>query len=321
MLRKKYLFLLFILGFFLWLPNSHAQYEGKKILYVDSYHPGYEWSDGVLQGIKSVLNKTDVILHTTYMDTKRHSREEFKKIAALKVNSIIAQFQPDVVITSDDNAAKYLIVPYYLAADLPFVFCGVNWDASAYGFPEKNITGMLEISMVDQIITLLKKYAAGDRIGFLAEDSFTDRKNIRYHSKLLGINYHKVYFINHFADWKQKYKKLQDEVDILLISSFGNIMDWDEQAARDFVIKHTKIPTGTEFSWRAPLAVLSITKIPEEQGKWAAQTALKILEGASPANIPIASNQGGRLLINMKLVNYLNLNIDIEILKIAEIIK
>jgi len=37
--------------------NNLNESQKKKILYVDSYHLGYEWSDGVTIGIKSVLLK------------------------------------------------------------------------------------------------------------------------------------------------------------------------------------------------------------------------------------------------------------------------
>ena len=47
-----------------------------------------------------------------------------------KAKAEIDAFKPDVVIAADDNASKYLIEPYFKDAALPFVFCGVNWDAS-----------------------------------------------------------------------------------------------------------------------------------------------------------------------------------------------
>ncbi|MDY6951560.1 MAG: hypothetical protein SWE60_08615, partial [Thermodesulfobacteriota bacterium] len=99
----------------------------NKILYVDSYHQGYPWSDGITEGIQEVLQGKDVELKIIRMDTKRHTSEGFKREAASKAKALIEDFKPDVVIASDDNASKYLIMPYYRDASLPFVFCGVNW--------------------------------------------------------------------------------------------------------------------------------------------------------------------------------------------------
>ena len=114
----------------------------KRVLYVDSYHQGYEWSDGVTEGVRSVLDNTGVDLKIFRMDTKRNTDEAYKKKAALQAKELIASFHPDVVIASDDNASKYLIMNYFKDADLPFVFCGVNYNADDYGFPYSNVTGM-----------------------------------------------------------------------------------------------------------------------------------------------------------------------------------
>lgn len=114
----------------------------KKVLLVNSYHKGYFWTDGITDAILESFgaivdthgavdnSKSKVILNITYMDTKRNSSEEYKKKTAISVKERIDSWQPDLVITTDDNAAKYLIVPYFKNTDLPFVFCGVNWDAS-----------------------------------------------------------------------------------------------------------------------------------------------------------------------------------------------
>lgn len=126
--------------------------QHKKILYVDSYHAAYPWSAGITEGIKNVIDEHDDIeLKIIQMDTKRHSDDEFKKTAAQKVKDLIESLQPDVVIASDDNASKYLIVPYYKGSKLPFVFCGVNGDAEVYGFPYRNITGIVEVKLINQI--------------------------------------------------------------------------------------------------------------------------------------------------------------------------
>src|SRR5512144_136951 len=35
-----------------------AKYAGKKIVFINSYHEGYEWSDGVERGIHNVVDGT-----------------------------------------------------------------------------------------------------------------------------------------------------------------------------------------------------------------------------------------------------------------------
>ena len=133
-----------------------STYAGKKILFIDSYHEGYAWSDGITRGVQSTLEGTGVNLKVIRMDTKRNTSDDFKKAAARKARAEIEAFKPDVVIAANDNASKFLIEPYFKNAELPFVFCGVNWDASVYGFPYSNTTGMVEVTPIPQIIDQLK---------------------------------------------------------------------------------------------------------------------------------------------------------------------
>ena len=182
-------------------------YEGKKILYIDSYHEGYEWSDGITRGIENILNDTGVELKILRMDTKRNDTEEFGKQAGLRAKSVIEDFKPDVVIISDDPAFKYLLMPYYRDAALPFVFCGINWDVSIYGAPYNNTAGMIEVSLTPKLITFLKEYSRGDRLGFIAGNTSTDRKNVQYYKKLFNITFTKIYHVNTFEEWKKSFLK------------------------------------------------------------------------------------------------------------------
>ncbi len=284
---------------------SAQDYRGKKILYVNSYHPGYEGSDPITEGIQSVLGKHKVDLKIIYMDTKNNPSNEFSEAAALKAKAAIEEFKPDVVIASDDNASKYLIVPYYKEADLPFVFCGVNWDASAYGFPYKNVTGMIEVALVSEILKHLNKYAKGKRIGFIAGDTLSERKNLEYYIKRFDINFEKIYLAKTFEEWKQSYLKLQDEVDMALMTSHVGIAGWNDREARDFAENHAKIPVGTEHRWSMPFALVGVAKDFNEMGVWSAHAALKILDGVPPSKIPVTANKKGQLLFNARMADRL----------------
>jgi hypothetical protein len=137
-------------------------YKGKKILYINSYHEGYEWSDGVTKGIQSILDNTDIELKIILMDTNRNTSEDFKKQAGLKAKKAIEDFKPDVVIASDDNAFKYVIMPYYKNVELLVVFCGLNWDTAIYDAPYTNTTGMIEVALIPQLLKRLRLYPRGD---------------------------------------------------------------------------------------------------------------------------------------------------------------
>jgi hypothetical protein len=296
-------------------------FEGKRILYIDSYHAGYEWSDGVTRGIENILNGTGVELKILRMDTKRNDTEEFGKKAGLIAKSVIEEFKPDVVIISDDPAFKYLLMPYYRDAALPFVFCGINWDASVYGAPYKNTAGMIEVDLTPKLISLLKEYSRGERVGSIAGNTSTDKKNVQYYKKLYNINFTKTYHVNTFEEWKLSFLKLQEEVDVLILVNNAGITDWNDLEAEAFVLENTKIPAGAIQVWLSNDSFISLSKIPEEQGEWSASTALLILNGTSPSDIPSVTNKKGMLYVNLKLAEKLGVIIKPDLIKNARIIR
>ncbi len=317
-MKKIFVSLLAVLFVFSLAGVSMAtNYTGKKVLFIDSYHEGYAWSDGITNGIKQSLNGSGVELKIVRMDTKRNGDEEFKKNAAQKAKSVIEQFNPDVVIAADDNASKYLIVPYYKDASLPFVFCGVNWDASGYGFPAKNVTGMIEVTPVPQLLEQLQVYAKGSRIGFIGPELLTGKKEAENYRKVFGLEITE-YFAKDFEDYKKGFLKMQDQVDILLLASDGGLYKDHADEMKAFMEANTKIPTGTSYDFMANYALIDFAKVAEEQGDWAAAAALKILGGTSPDSIPLAKNEKGKLIINTRIAKNMGVEIPFEVLESAE---
>jgi ABC-type uncharacterized transport system substrate-binding protein len=297
--------------------NCWAGVAGKKVLFVDSYHEGYAWSDGIKAGIQRTLNGKGLTLKAIHMDTKRHSGEAFKQEAAQKAKSEIESFRPDVVIAADDNASKYLVAAYYKDADLPFVFCGVNWDATTYGYPYANATGMVEVTPVPQLIEQLQKTAKGDRIGFLGPDTLTAHKELENYQKVFKIN-PVAHFATSYEDWKKGFRDLQNKADILLIDSDGGLYKDHESDMRAFVESNTKIPTGSCYDFMAVYSILTFAKSAEEQGDWAAGAALKILNGVSPKDIPIVQNKEGSLIVNARIASNSNTDLPYELIESAK---
>ncbi len=289
----------------------------KKVLFVNSYHEGYEWSDGIQKGVESVIEPAGVDLKIVYMDTKRNSSEEFIKKAALKTKGVIEEYKPDVVIASDDNASKYLIVPYYKKKKLPFVFCGLNWDASIYGFPTDNVTGILEVEFIIGLIEYMKDHAKGKRIGFISYDILSERKSAHNYKEILKVPLEKEVYVKTVDEWKKKFLSLQERVDMIIISNMAGIKNWNDDEMKEWTLKNTKIPTGTTNDWMMKYSLIGLTKIPEEQGEWAAKTALKIIAGMDPKKIAIARNKDGKLYINRSLADKLNIKFSEPMLQSA----
>lgn len=301
------------------LISAPAWAAPKKCLFIDSYHAGYAWSDGEVQGAKNAIG-SKCEFKVFHMDTKRNSSADAQKKAAEKAKAEIESWKPDVVIAADDNASKLIIVPYFKNSNVPFVFCGVNWDASIYGFPTSNVTGVLEVSVIKPLIDTMQKHAKGKRVGFLGKDNETDRKEAAQLKKL-GVSLSAVKFVNTFEEWKSAYVSMQDEADMLIVINNAGITGWNDAEAKKITREKTKIPTGSSHDFIAPFVLIDYAKLAEEQGELAAGMALRILGGTPVKNIPVTTNKKGQMYINLAIAKKLGIQFPLETLKAAKVVK
>jgi len=290
-----------------------------KCLYVSSYHRGYAWSDGVEQGLRRVLTGHCEIRQID-MDTKRNKSVEFKQSAASEVKHEIETWRPDVVIVSDDNAAKYVVKQYYRDADTPFVFSGVNWTVKEYGFPYSNVTGIIEVAPLKAMLTNAIKYSGGAKKAiYLGADTLTEKKNldrVAGVSQKLGIEL-EGNLVSNSSEWKAQYRAAQD-VDFIVMGSYSGISDWNEDEMAMFAVEHATKLTVTSHDWMMPFSTIGFTKIPQEHGEWAAQTAIEILKGKSPSEIPIVANRDWDLWLNMAHLESTRITLPRKILRKAK---
>ncbi len=302
------------------LPGTAQELKGKKILYINSYHVGYTWSDGIEKSMKDVLQPTGAEIKTVALDTYRQKTPEHLAKVSEECRAMIDEWKPDVVIVSDDPAMKGVYAPFFKDKAVPFVFCGVNWDASAYGVPNKNITGMLEVCPIKDLLAEMNKIKPGKTIGFLGADALTPRKDAENSAKILGVNLETV-FAKDFAAWKQGFIDLQSKVDLLLIGPNAGISDWDEAGACKFAEENTKKLTGCWHDFLNGQSIIAFNKLAPEQGEWAAKAAIQIVKGTAAGSIPIASNQKGALVINGRIAKKSGITPPFEMMQNAKVIE
>jgi len=297
--------------------EQRAQHSGKRIFWIDSYHEGNPWNDGIRRGIRGALQGSGVLLEVFHMDTARNAGEAYANGVAQKTKAAIEAFKPDVLIATDDAAQKYVVVPFYRDSETPVVFAGVNWNATTYGYPTANVTGMLEFDLVDPLIRALREYARGDRVAYLSGDTQTQAKVVATYNELFFGGKMQVRLVKDFEEFKQAFVALQGSADMLLTGNYAGIAGWDEKAARAFIMEHTRIPTGYVDGYMTPLVLITMGKIPEEQGEYAAQVALAVLGGAKPSAFPLVSNKKALLGINLVLADKLGIVFSPSMLKNA----
>lgn len=297
--------------------------SAKKALFINSYHQGYIWSDQEEQSCLSLLATAGVQTKVFRMDTYREKSAEHLTKVSEAAKALIDKWKPDVVIVADDPVMKGLYVPFYKDKDLPFVSCGINWDASDYGLPDpnvKNFAAILEVCPVKELAAEMNKIKPGKTFGFLSSDSLTPRKDAACSSKILGVKMETV-FAKDFAAWKKGFLDLQGKVNFLIIAGNQGIDGWDEEGAVKFVEENAKVVSGTWHDFLSKFAIVSFNKLGAEHGEWAANTAVQVLKGASPASIPFTENKKGELVINARIAKKVGVTPSFDLMQSAKVIE
>ncbi|MEQ6341503.1 MAG: hypothetical protein M3A44_07560 [Gammaproteobacteria bacterium] len=282
--------------------GSITSAQAARCLFVSSYHQGYAWADGIEAGVRDVL-KGRCELQQLNMDTKRHKNEAYKIAKGLEVKNYIEEWRPDVVIVADDNASKYVVVPYFKESAIPFVFCGINLTVAEYGYPFRNVTGMIEVSPLHEMYEMIRQIVPTARLGFyIGADTETEQKSYvrfqevaqRYDLKLFKR------LANSQAEWDRAYLEAQKS-DFVILGTDSGIADWNETHAHQLVSRHGVKLSLTNYDWMMRYAALGMTKIAREHGEWAAKSALEILAGTPPVKIQIIPSQRWDMYVNPEL--------------------
>lgn len=284
-----------------------------KVFFLNSYHPGYASSDSIHAGVIRILAKSEVQLQTFHLDRKRRTEPAFVDSITTAALAAIRTFAPDVLIVSDDNAVKEVVVPHFKEGPLPVVFCGVNWSCEQYGLPTPHVTGMLEVLPIDEALRFCKTLnPSAEKLTVISENSLSEAKN----SEFLDARYRawgwtpRYALVDSFPQWKTAFLEANEESDAVYVVTNGAIKGWQHEEARAFVLEHIKKPVFTCDDFMMPFAAFGFTKVAAEQGEWAAKTALKIIGGASPRDLPVTENQLSKRFINNALLERLGLNLD-----------
>lgn len=272
-------------------------------LYISSYHQGYEWSDTIEESLKRTLDGHCSFIQFD-MDTKRNREEAYINSKAGEAKTLIEKLKPDVVITADDNAAKFVVAPYFKGSSIPFIFCGVNWTAEEYGFPYENVTGMIEVTPVTNIFELGVQVSKGKRAIFLGDNTLSENKDFDQFARIAektGISLEKA-LVDNVEDWKRHYARAQEESDFIILGHNSAITGWRDDEVQSFQKSLSRKLVLTTFSWMVPFSMVGFIIHPEEQGEWAGEAAIGVLEGFPITKIAVVANRSWTAWMNPELI-------------------
>lgn len=252
------------------------------ILYINSYHEGYPPSDSIMKGLDENLPSDSFSVVKTFMDTKRKYDSASIHRQTQSILAMVDSIKPDVIIVSDDAAVHYVIQPNQDRLNIPVVYCGINWSSEAYDLQNDKVTGMLEVLPLRQLLEEVKsRYPDIKQVAIVSENSLSEMQNkilldTLYRNAGLMPTY---YLVDSFDDWQRAFILANEENDLLYLPTNGSIQNWSNEEAEKWVAEHITKPVVTCDDFIMPFCVFGLTKVPEEQGIYVAQTAKKILNG------------------------------------------
>jgi len=279
------------------LAASAPAQRRPSILFVNSYHNGYSWSDNILQGLREALQAegVDADLRIEYLDAKRTSSEAVRRAVFELLRTKYGTYGFDVVVVSDNDAFHFALEHRQeLFPEAPVVFCGVN-DlelGSVEGLP---LTGVLENADIRSTLKVaFSVHSQVRQVVVIGDDSVTGRA-IRHQVQQASAP-----FLDRaeFDYWREaslqrileRLPSLSEETLVYFIPSYyelgGQLLDPGEVLE----LLHEASPRPIYSSWAFLLGhgiVGGRMASGLEQGRQAGQLVVRILNGEAAASIPL----------------------------------
>lgn len=325
----------------------------RKVVLIFSYELDF-WAtsgedEGVVEGLAAmgyVEGENLEIIHL-YMNTKTVNKtQEQMEAVAVEMLSQIDDADPDLLILVDDNALQH-VGGKLLDSELPVVFAGVNGfptDAE-YGWladaskgpladslerPGHNVTGVLErISFTAGFELLHKILPEAQTALFISDDSAVGNLLMSgaggaEELEKAALQVVEQVYTNEFETLKSTIVEYQDQVDATVL-----FLPWTiEDANGDHVPQDQIVRWFLQNSSRPSIGFLDV--LVEEgylcgvvvdmnrQGFHAGLLGGRILNGESPAKMPIIDPVANRILINLARADQLGIKIPFEVLQDAD---
>lgn len=315
--RTIVFFLLFCIGGA--CPASLMGEELKKtVLYLNSYHNGYQWSDGLLEGVRSVLTKSKyrVDFQIEYMDAKKFDYEAIAPNLFQLYKQKFADENFDAIILSDNDALNF-VNSYHeeLFPGVPVVFCGIN-DLRPADTERGNITGVVEFFDLVSTLKLARKlHPKRDRLVVLIDDSTAGRgimQQIQNITKQNNLDLKIDYWIQlSLEEAQRRVYRLNDDA-FLFIAPYYQTIDgqfYTSEEVSEAISRYSSVPIYTAWEFMVGYGALGGKVLSAKRhGTIAGKMALKILDGTPARDIPILREPGGIYMFDYNVLHRLGID-------------
>ncbi|WP_176632114.1 hybrid sensor histidine kinase/response regulator [Desulfolutivibrio sulfoxidireducens] len=270
----------------------------KNVLYLNSYQPGYKWSDEIFDGIREVLaNQTGHIvdLQVEYMDSKKYSDPVLRQALFDLYKYKFRDTSFSVVLVSDNYAFEFAA---QYAAELfpgvPVVFCGVN-DLRPDMLPDRaDITGVEErFDLTGTLDLALALHPGKKRLIVIGDRSVTGiaianqvRDQLPAYRDRLEWEFWDSYQLGEILGLIER---VPADALIFFIPFYQAIGDrfYSAEEVVAEIGRHSDAPIYTCWDFLVGAGTVGGRVIPgREHGRLAASMALRILDGEKASDIP-----------------------------------
>lgn len=281
------------------------------VLYINSYHIGYTWSDEILQGLKSQLRNTDrqTDLYVEHLDSKRFDIMTQSLSFHQYFKEKYSNLRPNLIVCSDDNALDFVeMYRNELFQNIPLVFCGANYINPKRFKNVPRITGVNEAPAIRETIDLaLKLHPETTRL-FIVNDDTTTGRNVNRRLQKLEKDYRgklSFHYIKPISlDYVVKHARELGKRDLLLYSIFirdnkGGVYQYSDLSKA--VSAATQVPVYALWDFNLGDGIVG-GKLTGGffQGNKAGEMAVRILNGTPVEEIPIVMETPTRYMFDFK---------------------
>jgi signal transduction histidine kinase len=286
-----------------------ANVDTSRILIINSYHPGYPWTDGEMAGILDALRCRDPGSQpfVQYLDCKHCPEEEYSNYLSNFLKQKYRAHPIALIITTDNPALEFMVrhrdAPF---GGAPVVFCGVNGFSGSMLAGQKGISGVAEVLDAARTLEIALRLHPRTREIVVLHDYTVTGLSTR--KELEAV-------IPRFAD-RVKFRFIEDlpmdqilrrveELNgdrLLLVLSFaadkaGQVFPHDN--CTRLLSDHSRVPVYGVHELRLGYGIVGGCLLDARlQGARAAEIALRVLEGEDPSRIPVDTRSTSRIMFD-----------------------
>ena len=297
-----------------------AEKPSKSVLYLNSYHHGYRWSDSIMDGVRSVLDgsRYKIDLQIEYMDAKRYN---YKDVTGMLVRLYKEKFVHehfDIIIASD-NDAFFFATQYrdQLFPGVPLVFCGVNaLDPKA--LLQGNLTGVVEQFDLSRTLDVVLNMHPGKKRMIVVGDSSTAGAAIKRQIEIVVPQYSQRLTVDYWIDMSlskvlDRVEKLPNDTFLFFIPYYQVIEDrfLTAEEVMASIYERSSVPIYTTWEFLLGHGAVGGRLLSGfKHGQAAASIVLEVLDGKSADSIPVYMETTGEYLFDYNVMKRLKLDMD-----------